>query len=58
MAFAADHEMVVDGNAQRLGRSYPVSASACSSQKRMSISRYTVAAMIRCSQACSRLPAR
>src|SRR5215467_13552210 len=34
------------------------SASACSSQKRMSISRYIVVAMVRCSCAWSRLPVR
>ena len=34
------------------------SASACSSQNRMSISRYIVVAVVRCSCACSRLPVR
>jgi hypothetical protein len=34
-----------------------ISASACSGQKRMSISRYIVAAIVRCSCAC-RLPVR
>jgi len=34
------------------------SASAFSSQKRMSISRYIVVAVVRCSRACSRLPMR
>ena len=33
-----------------------ISASACSSQKRISISRYIVIAVVRCSRACSRLP--
>src|SRR5437899_2713429 len=32
------------------------SASACSSQNRMSISRYIVVAVVKCSCACSRLP--
>src|SRR6266852_1242828 len=36
----------------------PISASACSSQKRMSISRYIVDAVVRCSRACSRWPVR
>jgi hypothetical protein len=35
-----------------------ISASACSSQKRMSISRYIVVAVVRCSWACSRWPVR
>ena len=35
-----------------------ISASACSSQNRMSISRYIVVAVVRCSRACSRLPVR
>ena len=35
-----------------------ISASACSSQNRMSISRYIVVAAVRCSCACSRLPVR
>ena len=34
------------------------SASACSSQNRMSISRYIVVAVVRCSCACSRSPVR
>jgi FlaA1/EpsC-like NDP-sugar epimerase len=34
------------------------STSACSSQKRMPISRYIVAAVVRCSRACSGLPVR
>jgi hypothetical protein len=34
------------------------SASACSSQKRMSISRYMVVAVVRCWRACSRWPVR
>ena len=37
--------------------SAPISASACSSQNRMSISRYIVVAVVRCSWACWRLPA-
>ena len=39
-------------------RSSPISVSACFSQNRMSISRYIVAAVVRCSCACSRLPVR
>ena len=35
-----------------------ISASACSSQNVMSISRYIVVAVVRCSWACSRLPVR
>ncbi len=34
------------------------SLSTCSSQKRMSMSRYIVVAVLRCSCACSRLPVR
>jgi hypothetical protein len=39
-------------------RSSPISFSICSSQNRMSISRYIVVAVARCSCACSRLPVR
>jgi len=35
-----------------------ISASACSSQNGISISRYIVVAAVRCSCACSRLPVR
>jgi hypothetical protein len=35
-----------------------LSASACSSQNRMSISRYILVAVVRCSRACSRSPVR
>src|SRR5262245_32932554 len=38
--------------------SFPISASACSSQNRMSISRYIVVAVMRCWCASSRLPVR
>ena len=36
----------------------PISVSACSSHNRMSISRYIVVEVVRCSLACSHLPVR
>ena len=38
--------------------SVPCAASACCNQNRMSISRYIVVAVVKCSRACSRLPVR
>ena len=41
-----------------IGLANAISASACPSQNRMSISRYIIAAVVKCSCACSRLPVR
>jgi hypothetical protein len=46
-------ERAEDGHSTSL-----IAASACSSQNRMSISRYIVVAVVRCSRACSRWPVR
>jgi hypothetical protein len=48
--------LLAQGAAHQCGLA--ISASACSSQNCMSISRYIVVAVVRCSWACSRWPVR